>query len=68
MRLKYVLPREAGRERMPMEELGLSGEETGTKPFPSADWDRGLEEEELCSRASGERRGDSKVEVRGVRG
>ena len=66
MRLKYVLPRDAGRERTPMDELGLSGEET--KPLPRADCVRDCREENDWSLASGERRGESKVEVSGVRG
>ena len=62
MRLKYVLPREAGRERKPTEALGLRGEETKPAELERCwrpnDW----------SLESGERRGDSKVDVRGVRG
>ena len=61
MRVKWVLPRDPGRERRAWGVFGLSGDET-----KALDWEKervgGFEE------ASGARSGESALEVVGVRG
>lgn len=62
MRLKYVLPRDAGRERMPCGAFGLSGEDT---KFPAAEKERAGG---LAGGDSGGRSGASTLDVVGVLG